>query len=170
MPLIQARGETEERLRASGVPWTILRPDAFMDLLFPIVVGGPALAGQPVTLVGDSQRRHSYIAMRDVAGYAVAALDHAAGQVLPLGGPQPLGWHDVVSVFEQELGRTLEVRKVAPGEPVPGLLEFVAGLLAVLETYDSPLAMDELAKAYGVTPTTASDFVRGFLAAIPNSR
>lgn len=172
VPLIRAKGETEMRLRESGIPWTILRPDAFMDTWFPGVVGGPAVAGQPVTIVGEGWRRHSFVAMRDVAAYAVAALeyDFAAGEILPLGGPRPLTWLDVVEAFEQELGRPLEIRSVAPGEPVPGLPEFVAGLLAVLDTYDSPLAMDELAKAYGITPTTASDFVRGFLAAISNSR
>ena len=172
VPFTRAKGEVEVRLRESGMAWTILRPDAFMDTWFPNVVGRPALANQPVTLVGEGKRRHSYVAVRDVAAYAVAALEHefAAGQVLPLGGPTPLTWQDVVEAFERELGRPLEVRTVAPGEPVPGLPEFVAGLLAVLDTYDSPLEMDELAKAYGVTPTSVDDFVRGFVAGISDSR
>jgi NADH dehydrogenase len=76
MPFTRARGETEERLRASGIPSTVLQPDAFMDTWIPPVVAGPALAGQPVTIVGEGRRRHSFVAMRDVAAYAVAALDH----------------------------------------------------------------------------------------------
>jgi NADH dehydrogenase len=172
VPFIRAKGETEARLRESGMAWTILRPDAFMDTWFPNVVGHPARAGQPVTLVGEGKRRHSYVAMGDVAAYAVAALEHefAAGQILPLGGPRPLTWQDVVEAYERELGRRLEVRTVAPGQPVPGLPDFVAGLLAVLDTYDSPLEMDELAKSYGVTPTSVNEFVRIHVAGISDSR
>jgi uncharacterized protein YbjT (DUF2867 family) len=75
-PFIQAKAETEARLRESGMAWTALQPDAFMDSWIPMVVGAPALAGQPVTIVGEGRRRHSFVAMRDVAAYAVAALDH----------------------------------------------------------------------------------------------
>jgi uncharacterized protein YbjT (DUF2867 family) len=167
VPFIRAKGETEVLLRESGMAWTMLRPDAFMDTWFPNVVGRPALAGQPVTLVGEGRRVHSFVAARDVAAYAVAALEHefAAGQVLPLGGPSPLSWQDVIAAFERELGRPLEVRMVAPGEPVPGLPDLVVGLLGVLDTYDSPLPMDELAEAYGVAPTSVDDFVGAFVRA-----
>lgn len=172
VPLVRAKAEVEARLLESGMGWTILRPDAFMDTWFPALVGGPVLAGQPVTIVGEGLRRHSFVAMRDVAAYAVAALEHdfAKGKILPLGGPRSLTWHDVVEAFEQEVGHPIELRSVGPGEPVPGIPDLVAGLLAMLDTYDSPLEMDELAKTYGVTPTTAADFVRGFLGSIPNSR
>ena len=167
MPFIRAKGETEERLRVSGITWTALQPDAFMDTWIPPVVAGPALAGQPVTIVGEGHRRHSFVAMRDVAAYAVAALDHrhAEGRTLIIGGPQPLAWRDIVEAFEQQLGRPLALNTVPPGQPVPGLPDFITGLLAVLDTYDSPIDITELACTYGVTPTPVADFIRDFLAA-----
>jgi len=167
MPFLRAKGETEQRLRASGLAWTVLQPNLFMDTWIPAVVGGPALSGHPVTLVGDGRRHHSMVAARDVASYAVAALDHpeAQGQTLYIGGPQPVCWRDVVGAFEQELGRGLSVRTISPGEPVTGLPDTISPLLAALDTYDSPLEMSELSSTYGVPPTALADFVHGFVQA-----
>jgi NADH dehydrogenase len=162
-PFLRAKGETEARLRDSGMAWTVLQPNAYMDMWVPALVGAPALAGHPVTLVGEGRRRHSLIAMRDVAAYAIAALDHedAECRALLLGGPQPVSWRDVVAAFEDELGREVPVRAIPPGELVPGVPEMMSHLLAAMETYDSPLEMDELAATYNVTPTPLTDFIRG---------
>ncbi|GAA1510624.1 SDR family oxidoreductase [Kribbella lupini] len=166
-PFIRAKGETEQRLRDSALAWTALQPDAFMDTWVPAVVGGPALAGQPVTVVGDGLRRHTFVAVRDVAAYAVAALDRrdAEGRALPIGGPQALTWGDIVDVFEQELGRPVGLRTVPPGQPVPGMPDFAAELLAMLNTYDSDVDSTDLASSFGVTPTPVAEFVRSLVAA-----
>jgi NADH dehydrogenase len=167
VPFIRAKGETEQLLRDSGMAWTVLEPDAFMDTWIPAVAGGPALAGRPVTVVGEGRRRHSFVAMRDVAAYAVATLDRrdAEGRLLPIGGPQALTWRDIVEVFEQELGSPVGLRSVQPGQPVPGLPDFVAQLLAVMDTYDSQIDSIELANSYGVTPVSVVEFARGLIAA-----
>lgn len=165
MPLVRAKGLSEQRLRASGLDATVPQPNFFLDIWVPAIVGGPALAGRPVTLVGDGLRRHSMVAVRDVAAYAAAVLDHpeASGRTLPVGGPEPLTWRDVVHAFERELGTDLEVRTVAPGEPVPGLPEFVSGLAAALAGYDSPLDMTTPARTYGVEATRLAEFVHRFV-------
>jgi uncharacterized protein YbjT (DUF2867 family) len=166
VPFVRAKGETEQRLQDSGMSWTMLQPEAYMDIWFPMVVGGPALAGQSVTLVGEGRRRHSFVAMRDVAEYALATLDHEAnGQTLPIGGPEPVSWWEVIAAFNQELGHEISVRTVQPGEPVPGLPDVMAQLLAAMETYDTAIDSSGLASTYGITPTSAAEFVRGFVAA-----
>jgi uncharacterized protein YbjT (DUF2867 family) len=164
---LRAKGETERRLRDSEMVETVLQPNIYMDIWVPAVVGGPALSGQPVTLVGEGRRRHSFIARSDVALYAVAALSHeeAEGQTLFLGGPHPLTWHDVVAAFERELDREIPVRTVAPGEAVPGFPPMMNQLLAAMDGYDSALDMTAVAETFGVTPTSLDDFVRGFVAA-----
>jgi uncharacterized protein YbjT (DUF2867 family) len=167
IPLLQAKGETERHLRESDLTWTILQPNLYMDTSVPAVVGGPALSGRAVTLVGGGRRRHSLVAMRDVAAYAVAVLDdaRAEGQTLCIGGSEPLSWHDVVGAFAQELGREVTVVSVRLGAPVPGLPGFVSDLLTALDTYDSPLDMTILSRTYGVPPTGIVDFVHDLLAA-----
>lgn len=164
-PFVRAKGETEQALRESGLSWTILQPDLFMDVWFPFILG-PALEGGAVTLVGEGKQRHSMVAMKDVVSYAVAAVERneAANRVLAIGG-EPVTWRDVVNALSEVLGREIPVRTVPPGEPVPGLPDFVADLLTSLEFYESPLDMSELARTFAVETTTLHDFVQGFVAA-----
>ena len=165
VPFLKAKGETERLLRSSGMTWTVLEPNLYMDLWVPAVVGGPALAGQTVTLIGEGRRRHSMIAVRDVAAYAVAALDRreAEGNTLVLGGPEPLSWRDVVAVFATELGRDVPIRTISPGEAIPEWPETMTQLMASMNTYDSPIDMSETAATYGVTPTSVVEFVHEFV-------
>jgi uncharacterized protein YbjT (DUF2867 family) len=164
-PLLRAKGEAEEALRASGMTWTILQPNIYMELWIPMMVGGPALAGQPVTLIGEGRRRHSMVARHDVAAYAVAALENkeAEDQALVIGGPEPLSWRDVIAAFEQELGHSIPVRSLSLGEPLPGFPPAVTELVTALETYDSPIDMSGPASTYGVTPSPVADFIRDFI-------
>jgi uncharacterized protein YbjT (DUF2867 family) len=168
MPFIKAKAEAEQRLTNTGMTWTILQPDLYMDVWLPMAVGGPALAGQPVTLVGEGRRRHSMVAVNDVVSYAAAALDHEAADNarLPIGGPEPISWWDAVAAFERELGREIQVRTVPVGEPIPGMPDQVYGLFSMLETYDSPLDMSALSATFDVPPTTVNDFVHTFVASL----
>jgi hypothetical protein len=83
----------------------------------------------------------------------LAALDHPAArnQVIPIGGPEPLSWRDMVSTAEQELGWSIPI-ETPVGERLPGLPDFVTDLMTVLEMYDSPLDMRETASIYGSNP------------------
>lgn len=161
-PFVQAKAKTEAHLRASGMPYTILAPNAFMEVWPGFVVGMPARAGQPVTLVGEGRRKHSFVSAGDVAAFAVAAVGNPAAinQYLVIGGPEPLSWRDVVATYERVLGRTIPVNFVAPGQPVPGLPEFMAGMLASFEMYDSPVNMAETARTFGIKLTSLEESVR----------
>jgi uncharacterized protein YbjT (DUF2867 family) len=164
MPLMSAKGEAEGHLRESGIPATILQPDFYMEMLPVAVIGAPALADQPVTLVGEGRRLHSLVSMTDVAAYAVAALDHdSAGETLAIGGPAPATWHDVVEAFEHQLGREIAVNHVPFGAEVPGMEPLLVELLTALEMYDSPLDMSGLSERFGIHPTSLDDFVHTFV-------
>lgn len=165
MPLLAAKGATEQRLRESRLESTVLQPAAFMDLLIPLVVAGPALSNQPVTLIGTGQRKHSFVASADVAAYAVATLasPEARDRTIVVGGPTPLTWHDIVRSFEEELGRNVPVERLPVGEAIPGLPEFVTQLLTALDGYDSEIDMTIASDRYGVQPTPVSEFVRKLL-------
>jgi NADH dehydrogenase len=161
-PLFRLKAAVENYLRESGMTYTILQPNAFMDVWFGMLIEMPIHSGMPVTLVGDSKRRHSFVAERDVAAFAVAAVGHTAAKdaTILIGGPDAITFRDAVRMYEQALGRTIEVRSVAPGDPIPGLPEPVWGIAAGLESYDSEIPMEETARTYGVRPTSALDFAR----------
>jgi uncharacterized protein YbjT (DUF2867 family) len=167
VPFMAGKGATDRYLRESGLGYTILAPDVFMEIWIPIVVGQAVSAGKPVTLVRDASRRHSYVSMRDVAAYAVAALDHPAARdaTLPIGGPEALTWRDVVAVYERVVGRPIDITLVASGEPVPGVRDAILPLLANLEQYDSPIDMTESAATFGIEPTPLEAVLRDILEA-----
>jgi len=161
VPFMQAKGQSEASLRESGMEYTILAPTPFMEVWAAVVVGMPALQDQPVTLVGEGRRRHSFISNRDVAAFAVAAVDDSAArnQYLAIGGPEPLTWRDVVATYERVLGRPISVQFLAMGEPVP-LPDPMPGILAGMETYDSAIEMDEISRTFDVPLTRLETFAR----------
>lgn len=169
MPLLRAKGLIEQRLQASPMSWTVLQPNVFMDKLIPIVVADPAQNGRTVHLVGTSQRRHSYVAMSDVAAYAAAALDHpeAHRQRIVVAGPEPLTWHDIVRAFEKRLDRTLPVQTWPVGQRVPDLPEFITQLLTALDGYDSPVDMTHISHTYSIEPTALTHFVDSIVGVAP---
>jgi len=168
VPVPRAKALTEAALRASGLTYTIVAANAIADVMFPLVVGYPLSVGKPVTLVGEGRRRHTFIAARDVAAFATAAVDHpsALNRRIEIGGPDALSWRDVLAAYERTLGRPIPVQWIPPGEmlpdlpPAPGLTPLVSGLLAALETFDTPLDMTEVSRTFGVTPTTIDDLLR----------
>ena len=161
-PFLRAKGQSEASLRESGMGYTILAPTAFMELWASMVVGMPALQGQPVTLVGEGRRRHSFVSNRNVAAFAVNAVDNPAAlnRHLAIGGPEALTWREVVATYERALERSIPVKFVAMGEPVPGLPEPMPVMLAGMETYDSVVEMEETSRTFGVPLTTLEMFVK----------
>jgi len=168
VPVPRAKALAEAALRASGLTYSIVAANAIADVMFPLVVGYPLSVGKPVTLVGEGRRRHTFIAARDVAAFATAAVDHpsALNRRIEIGGPDALSWRDVLAAYERTLGRPIPVQWIPPGEmlpdlpPAPGLTPLVSGLLAALETFDTPLDMTEVSRTFGVTPTTIDDLLR----------
>lgn len=161
IPFLAGKGQTEQYLQASGLPYTIVAPNAFMDVWLFLLVGLPMMTGQPVTLVGSGARRHSFVAMADVAAFVVASVrnETAVNQKLIIGGPEALSFREATAVYERVLGRPITVQSVPPGTPLPNLSPGAQGMAAAFDTYDSPIEMAALAAQYGVQLTPLADFV-----------
>jgi len=167
VPFLRAKGLTSQQLRRSGMGYTVLLPDFYMDVWIPLVVLRPVQAGRPVSIVGGGQRRHYCVAARDVAGLAVGCVgnDAALNRDFLVGGPEALSWSDIISTFERVNAVEVEVQSHDPGAPMPGFPDAAAGLMASLETYDSPppLSESDAESIFGVRLTTVEDFLSGFL-------
>ena len=159
---IQAKARTEQHLQQSGMDYTVLQPNYFMDVWIPLIVGMPLQEGRPVTLIGEGRRQHSLVAMRDVAAFAVAAVDHPAAQnqVLEIGGPEPLSWRGIVESAGDMLDREIPVELLPVGAALPGLPSLVSELMAATEMYDSPLEMEAIASAYGIQLTSLATWLQ----------
>lgn len=164
VPFLRAKGITSARLRGSGMAYTVLVPNLYLDVWIPLVVLAPVASGRPITLVGEGARKHYLVAVDDVAGFAVAAIhsEETRNRDLLIGGPEALSWRDVISTFERVHRVTLEVQSIAPGQPMPGFPEAVSGLMAGMETYDSPkpISAAEAETTFGVKLTHLEDFLR----------
>jgi NADH dehydrogenase len=154
-PFMMAKLETEAYLRASGLTYTILAPNAFMEGTIIRTIGSQALAGGPVALIGGGERVHSFIARSDVASFAIAALENPAAQDarLILGGPQPLSLRDVVGIYKQVLGLEIAIQTFKPGKQVPGLDELQTFVLTGYDEYESPVDMSELIRTFDLELT-----------------
>ncbi len=162
VPFVQAKAKTEEYLIASGIPYTILAPNAFMEVWLGMVVGMPIAQNQPVTVVGSGARKHSFISAADVASFAVAAVDNpkSINQKLELGGPEPLSLRDAAGIYQRVLGCPVHVRSVNPGELVPGLPPAMQEMVIGLDMFDSPMDITETARTFGVQLTPFEQVVR----------
>lgn len=166
IPLFAAKARAERHLRESGMNWTVIAPHIFMDVWFPMIIGSALGAGRPVPLVAGGKRRHSFIAVQDVAAFAVACVDNAAAvnQRLVLGGPAALSWTDIVATAGALLGRQLEIESIAPGSPIPTLPppvdQVIGSLAAGLEQQDVIFDTTETARRFGVTLTPAETVLR----------
>ncbi len=161
-PYFRAKGLNEERLRESGMLYTILTPHIYLDIWLGVAIGLPLQAGQPITLVGQGNHRHSFIAIQDVAAFAIAALEHPAAfnQTLLLGGPEPRSFVEIVERVGKVLGKPLPVNFVPPGAPIPLIPEALWGFLYFIESYELKIAMGELLTTYGVTLTPVEELAR----------
>jgi uncharacterized protein YbjT (DUF2867 family) len=165
IPLMQAKGVSEEYLRVSGVSYTIIAPDAFMEVWVALVVGIPAASGKPVTFVGTGNRKHSFISAVDVANFIIASINNPAAmnQKLVIGGPEPLSFRDTVAVFERVLGHDIPVQSIPIGQPVPCFLDAMAQFLGGFDSYDSPIDMSGLSRTFGIRLTSLEEFAKGFM-------
>lgn len=142
--------------------YTILLPDIFMEVWIGMVVGIPLQAGQPVTLVGRGDHKHSLVSEADVAAFAVAAIDDSAAlnARIAIGGPTSHSWTEIVETVGEAMGRQLPVNFVAPGSEVPLLPPMVGALLAGFETYEDTIDMSETAPLFGIELTSLQDFAQ----------
>jgi len=170
VPFFAAKGKTEQHLQASGLSYTIIAPEAFMEVWMGMVVGGPALASQPVTVVGSGDRKHTFISARDVTQFVVASVGNPAAnnRRLVIGGPHPLSFREAAQAFGRVLGREVAVQSIAPGQPIAGFPQVVADIMAGLDAHDSVVDMAALTREFGVTLTSVDDFARQMARAEPS--
>jgi len=112
-PLAAAKREVEQKLAGSGMAYTILHANFFMEVWLSPMLGFDYINGR-ATIYGSGERPVAWVSYRDVAGFAVDALetDAARNRALDVGGPENLSPHDVVRAFENASGRSFEVTHV----------------------------------------------------------
>jgi uncharacterized protein YbjT (DUF2867 family) len=169
-PLRNAKRSVEQHLQQSGLMYTILRPSYFMEVWL-----GPALGfdfgNAKATIYGTGQNKISWIALGDVAAFAVEAVDNRAAQnaTLELGGPEALSPLEVVRIFEEVGGRPFEVQQVpeealrAQYEGATDPLQRSFAALTLDYANGDPIDMRATLAAFPVPLTSVRDYARRML-------
>jgi uncharacterized protein YbjT (DUF2867 family) len=165
IPFLRAKAVTERRLRESGSPFTVLRPNLFMESWLGSFVVAPIRAGRTVSIVGGGSRLHTFVALDDVARFATAVIGNppALARTIPFGGPEALSWLDVIELAAELVGRVIPVRHLSPGTPIPGMPDAVAQLAAGLDRFDSILDGATVAREFGVELTPVRQWLEARL-------
>jgi len=163
-PFFQAKAICEAHLAESGMTYTILNPGFFLEVWVGAVVGIPLQAGQPVTLVGQGDHKHAYVAVGDVAAYAVTAVDHPAARnaAIEIGGPAASTWTELVETIGEVMNQPLSINYVPVNETVPLIPESMSLIMSGLEMFEDDIDMSETALIYGIQPTPPAVFAERF--------
>ncbi len=170
-PLDEAKRAVEQRLMASGMTHTILQASYFMEVWLSPAMGFDYPNGQ-ARIYGEGRNGLSWVSFKDVAQFAVAALDHPAARnaVIEVGGPEVLSPLEVVRIFEEVGGQTFEVERV-PEEALRAqkesatdpLQETLAGLQLNYARGD-PIEMERTLQAFPLPLTSVRDYAEGVMA------
>ena len=164
-PLQTAKRKTEKHLQESGLDYTILQPTYFMEVWL-----SPALGfdypNAKATIFGEGKNKVSWIAIQDVASFAVASLDNpvAKNRIIELGGPEALSPLEVVNIFEVTKGnkfvlqfvpeQTLRAQKDGAQDPLSE--SFAALMLGVVE--GSEIDMKNTLDVFPIQLTAVADY------------
>ena len=109
-PLQACKRATAERLKESGIPWTIIEASMFMEVWLGPHLGFDAKNAH-ARIFGKGDKKISWVSYQDVAALAIAAGESPAGenQVLEIGGPEALTPLEVIQIFEQRGGKKFEL-------------------------------------------------------------
>jgi uncharacterized protein YbjT (DUF2867 family) len=169
-PLQAAKHAVEEHLKRSGLTYTILQPTCFMEVWLSPALGFDA-TNCKAQIYGSGHNKISWISFRDVAKFAVEALDNSAARntVMELGGPEGLSPLEVVKIFEQLQGRAFEIQHV-PEEALleqketaaDPLAQSFAGLMLYYAA-GSVIDMRQTLKQFPVQLTSVKDYAQANL-------
>jgi NADH dehydrogenase len=166
-PLQSAKRRAEEHLKKSGLTYTILQPTFFMEVWLGPHLGFDA-ANSTARIYGSGENKISYISYRDVAKFAVAALDSetARNAVIKLGGPEALSPLEVVRTFEAVQGRKFDVEHVPESALIAQkdgaadpIQQSFAGLMLYYSRGDT-IDMHETLQKFPVSMTSVRDFAQ----------
>ena len=112
-PLQTAKRKVEKHLAESGLNYTILQPTYFMEVWLSPVLGFD-YPNAKASIFGEGKNKVSWIAIKDVASFAVDSLDNPAAKnrIIELGGPEALSPLEVVNIFETAKGKKFELQFV----------------------------------------------------------
>jgi len=114
--------ESEDRIKASGVAWTFLRPNGFMQNM--VIYNAATVRGQNTFYGSTADGKVSQIDIRDIGAAAVRVLteDGHIGKTYTLTGPAALSNSEAAAILSSALGREIRYINLPPDQMKQALL------------------------------------------------
>ena len=168
--LFRFKYQTEAYLRASGMPFTILRPTHLMDSWVDLF-GQSIFKKQEAMIFGRGTNPVNFVAIDDVARLAVLVLKQpeARNWTIEVGGPENLTFYQVVEVFERVLHLHVKVRQLSVPmlrtiqllvRPFNSVLSRQLGMAILLDTDKQSCDMTETLKTFPLQLTRLEEFIQ----------
>jgi uncharacterized protein YbjT (DUF2867 family) len=171
--LLKIQGELEAGVRESGIAWTILRPNFFMQNL----LGSAGTIKKEGVYYSDfGEGAAAFVDTRDIGAVAARVLTEAGheGKAYTVSGPQALTCHQVAETFTRILGKPVKYVDVPReafarslqgfGLPAP-VATAVADLAGLVTSGEAAKLHDTVEKIGKKKPMTLEQFVRDHAAA-----
>jgi uncharacterized protein YbjT (DUF2867 family) len=159
----------EKAIESSGLEWTFLRPNSFMQNA--VTFMGHTIRTEGGFYSASGQARISHVDVRDIAAVAVKALTEAGHnrKAYCLTGPEAITYDDMAGELSKALRRPIRHVSLSPGDLRAGMLaegmpEEIADRMLDLERYfredrASRLA-DDISQVIGRDARRFSDYVQ----------
>jgi NADH dehydrogenase len=111
--LFRAKYAAEDMLRASGLPWTVVRATAFMET-WATIMGRMLQTSGKIVVFGRGDNPVNFVSTIDVAALIEQAVTDPGlrGQVLEIGGPDNLTFSQFAVIVQESTGSRGPVRHV----------------------------------------------------------
>lgn len=161
----------EDAIRRSGVPYVMLRPTAFMDIWIDEILAKGIREKGVTTIFGDGTSVSNYIAVEDVAAFAVRILLRAevVNEPIDVGGPSNIALNDLATLVERRLNASGRRRHVPVAAmrllpPIVRPFNEVTARLMTLGLYAATRSAPytgwkDAAERFGVSPRTVETYV-----------
>jgi uncharacterized protein YbjT (DUF2867 family) len=162
--------KVEDKLKGSGMAYTILRPNGFMQNL--IAYFAPSIRAQGVFYQSTGDAKISHLDLRDIAAAAARILrspSQHAGKIYELNGPEPLSYAEVAEKISTATGRKVRYVDIPPDSQRKALSDIgmpdfmITALLELQEYYASGKAGEvdgTLESLIHRAPTKVDDFLK----------
>lgn len=161
--------EVEQILAVSGRPWSVVRPNAYMQTLIGNIMA-PAIraTGKIPNAVGTAGI--SFVDARDVGAVCAAMLVDSKqdGETLVLTGPRSVTYAEIAAVISADSGQPVETLEITPADVRRSLLgrgmaEWEAGhfeeMYQVFRDGESEFVTDDVERVLGRPPRTVEAYL-----------
>jgi uncharacterized protein YbjT (DUF2867 family) len=160
----------EDAIKRSGVPYVMLRPTAFMDVWIDQILARGIREKGVATIFGSGDTVANYIAVDDVAEFAVKILQREiVNEAVDAGGPSDVSLNDLATLIERRFKSSGKRRHVPVAmmrllPPLVRPFNEVAARLMTLGLYAATEAApfpdwQVSADRFGVSPRTVETYV-----------